>query len=236
VLVFSKGGQLLIAQVIAGLTFTVGGYALGGGTLTVPPWLFLNQYFEVPPLLRSDSSFATVLLSHKTLALSAQRGSTPAPAPVCHGGPPSCPDPVGVNAALSACPATSLHFGGVAFTMANARSMSILPWLHAGGTFPLIMGGSSIPPPPPTLDTTIMATTALLRIMRGIRLSNFLLWCMWGIKLILGMYPCLCTVVHPFPRAIGALCSYIGCPKPGVCKLIASPFFVTGRSPFLLWV
>jgi hypothetical protein len=42
------------------------------------------------------------------------------------------------------------HFilGGMASTMVNARSMSVLPWLDAGGTSPSIMGGSSIPPPP----------------------------------------------------------------------------------------
>jgi hypothetical protein len=34
VLVFSKGGQLLIVQAIAGLTSTVGGFALGGTSLS----------------------------------------------------------------------------------------------------------------------------------------------------------------------------------------------------------
>jgi hypothetical protein len=66
VLVFSKGGQLLIAQAIAGLTSTVGGFALGGGTPTVVPRLFLGSYSEVPPPLRSDSLFASVLPSHVT--------------------------------------------------------------------------------------------------------------------------------------------------------------------------
>jgi hypothetical protein len=37
VLVFSKEGQLLLSQAIAGLTSTVGGFALGGGTPTVAP-------------------------------------------------------------------------------------------------------------------------------------------------------------------------------------------------------
>jgi hypothetical protein len=39
-------------------------------------------------------------------------------------------------------------FGGMASTTANARSMSVLPRLHGGGTSPSIMGGSSVPPPP----------------------------------------------------------------------------------------
>jgi hypothetical protein len=51
VLVFSKGGQLLIAQAIAGLTSTVSGFALRGGTPMVAPWLFLDRYSEVPPSL-----------------------------------------------------------------------------------------------------------------------------------------------------------------------------------------
>ena len=113
VLVFSKGGQLLIVQAIAALTSTVGGFALGGGTPTVAHQLSLDHYYsEVPPPSRSDSLFATVLLSHVTLVLPAPGCGTPTPAPVCHGGPPSCPDLVGVDAALSARPARSLRFGG----------------------------------------------------------------------------------------------------------------------------
>jgi hypothetical protein len=112
VLVFSKGGQLLLAQAIAGLTSTVGGFALGGGTPTVTPRLFLNRYLEVPPPLRSDSLFNMVLPSHGTLVLLVQRGSPPAPAQVRYEGPPSCPDLVGINVATSARPATLLHFGG----------------------------------------------------------------------------------------------------------------------------
>jgi hypothetical protein len=111
-LIFSKGGQLLITQAITGLTSTVGSFALGAGTPTVAPWLFLDCYSEVPRPLQSDSLFATVLLSHMTSVLPAQGGSTPAPAPVRHGWPPSCPNPVCVNAASSASPAVSLHFGG----------------------------------------------------------------------------------------------------------------------------
>jgi hypothetical protein len=94
---------------------------------------------------------------------------------------------------------------GMASTTANACSMFVLPWLHRGGTFPKIMGGSSAPPPPMTLATTIMATVALLCTMGGIRLPNFLHQCMGGIMLLLEIYPCLCTVAHPFPRAMGGI-------------------------------
>jgi hypothetical protein len=38
--------------------------------------------------------------------------------------------------------------GGMASTLTNARSMSVLPWLQVGGTSPLIIGGSFVPPPP----------------------------------------------------------------------------------------
>jgi hypothetical protein len=112
VLVFSEEGQLLIVQAIASLTSTVGGFALRGGTPTVAPWLFLDCYLEVPPPLLSDSLFAMVLPSHVTSILPVQGGGPPAPAPVHHGGPPSCPNPVGINVALPAHPAASLRFGG----------------------------------------------------------------------------------------------------------------------------
>jgi hypothetical protein len=106
VLVFSKGGQLLLAQVIAGLTSTVGGFALGGGTPPVTPRSFLHCYLEVPPPSWSNSLFTMVLLSHRTSVLPVQGGAEG------HGGPPSCPDPVGINIASSARPAASPHFGG----------------------------------------------------------------------------------------------------------------------------
>jgi hypothetical protein len=112
VLFFSKGGQLLILQVIAGLTSTVGGFALRGGTPTVAPQSFLGGYSEVPPPSQSDSSFVTVLPSHVTSVLPTQGGDTTAPAPVRHGGPPSCPNPVSVDVALTARPTASLRFGG----------------------------------------------------------------------------------------------------------------------------
>ncbi len=47
VLVFSKGGQFLIAQAIVGLTSTVGGFALGGGMPMVAARSFLDRYSEV---------------------------------------------------------------------------------------------------------------------------------------------------------------------------------------------
>ena len=74
-----------------------------------------------------------------------------------------------------------------------------------GGYVPFDYGGFFCTPPSTTSVTTIMAMAALLRIMGGIRLSNFPHWCMGGIKLLLGMYPCLCTAVHPFPRAMGGI-------------------------------
>jgi hypothetical protein len=148
VLVFSKRGQLLIMQAIAGLTSTVGGFALGGSMPTVTPRLFLDRYSEVLPPLRSDSLFATVLLSHVTSVLPALGGGTPAPAPVHHGGPPSCPDPVGVDAASSARPAASLHFGGHGLHYSqhpqHVRSSPAL----CGGYVPFDYGGFFRPAPP----------------------------------------------------------------------------------------
>ncbi len=147
-LVFSEGGHLLILQAIAGLTSTVGGIALGGGTPTVAPRSFLDRYSEVPAFSRSDSSFSTVLPSHVTPVLPVQGGGTPAPAPVRHGGPLSHPNPVSVDAVPSARPAASFSFGGMASTAANARGMSVLPRLHVGGAPAMIMGGSSVTVPP----------------------------------------------------------------------------------------
>jgi hypothetical protein len=112
VLFFYEGGQLPILQAIASLTSTAGGFALRGVMPMVTPWLFLNHYLEVPPPSWSDSLFAMVLPSHVTLVLPIQGGGTPAPASVHHGGPPSCPDPVGISVALSAHPTVLLHFVG----------------------------------------------------------------------------------------------------------------------------
>jgi hypothetical protein len=205
VLVFSKGGQLLIAQAIAGLTSTVGGFALGGGTPAVAPRPFLDRYSEVPPPSWSDSLFATVLPSHVTSVLPAQGGSTPAPAPVRHGGPPSCPDPAGIDAALSARPAASLRFGGRGLHYGQRPQHVRSSPASRGGYVPFDYGGLFRTAPPTTSATTIMATVALLRIMGGTRLSKFFRWCMGVVKLLLGMFPRLCTTEHPFPRAMGGI-------------------------------
>jgi hypothetical protein len=171
---------------------------------TVTPRSFLNRYSEVPPALRSDSLFATALLSHVTLVLLGE--AVPLLLLQCvMGDHLLAPIRLASTLRLLHVPPRHSVLGGMDSTTANARSMSVLPRLHAGGTSPLIKGSSSVLPPPTTLVTTIMATAALLRIMGGIRLSNFPHQCMGGIKLLLRMYPCLCTVVHPFPRAMGGI-------------------------------
>ncbi len=41
--------------------------------------------------------------------------------------------------------------------------------------------------------------------------------------------------LSPGPGGVSP-CSYIGCPELGVCRLVASPFFAAGGSPFLFWI
>ncbi len=202
VLVFSKGGQLLLVQAIAGLTSTVGGFALGGRTPTVAPRSFLDRYLEVPPPSQLDSLFTTVLLSHVTLVLPVQGGGPPAPAQVRHGGPPSCPDPVCINVASSAYPAP--FWGAWPPLWPPPAVCPFFPGITRGKR-PLRLWGLLPYSPPMTSVTTIMATGALLRIMGATRLPNCLRRCMGGVMLLLGMYPHLCMVVGPFPRAMGGI-------------------------------
>ncbi len=165
VLVFSKGGQLLLVQAIASLTFTVGGFALRGGMPTVTPRSFLDHYSEVPPPSQSYSLFTIVLLSHGTSVLPLQGGGPPAPAQVHHGGPPYCPNPVGINVALSARPTTLLRFGGHGLHYSPRPQYVRSSLAPRMGNIPYNYGGFFCTAPPMTLATTIMAMAALLRIM-----------------------------------------------------------------------
>jgi hypothetical protein len=213
---------------LASLTSTVGGFVLGGSMPTVAPRSFLDCYSEAPPPSQSDSLFAMVLPSHVTLVLPVQRGSTPAPAPMHHGGPPSRPNPVSVNVASSAPPRCSV-LGGIASTTANARSTSILPQLPAGGTSPTIMGGSSVPPPQqlwllPSWPWQPSCASWGASICPTFSVHAWGASCSsLGCTLVCVLW---CTL-SPGPWGV-SLCGYIGCPEPGVCGLIASSFFAAG--------
>jgi hypothetical protein len=157
-----------------------------------------------------------------------------------HGGPPSRPDLAGIDVALFSRLAILLRFGGHGLHYdPHPQHVRSSPASRVGNV-PYNYGGfvRTTPPHTPTV-TTIMATAALLRIMGGARLPKCLRQCMGGVMLLLGIYPHLCSVVGPFPRAMGwgvSPCGYIGCLEPGVCRLVASPFFATGGSPFLFWI
>jgi hypothetical protein len=116
--------------------------------------------------------------------------------------------------------------GGMASTMAHARSMSILPQHHTWGMSPIIMEDSSVQPPPrprllPSRPRRPSCTSWGATVCPSVYVSA------WGVSCSsLG-----CTLVcvwwwdlSPGPWEV-SLCSYIGFPKPGICGLIASPFF-----------
>jgi hypothetical protein len=123
-----------------------------------------------------------------------------------HGGPPSRPNTVGIDVALSAHHAILLHFGGHGLHYdPRPQYVHSSPASHMGNV-PYNYGGFfHTAPPPTTTVTTIMATAALLHIMGGTRLPKCFRRCMGGVMLLLGMYPRLCMVVGPFPRVMGGI-------------------------------
>jgi hypothetical protein len=123
-----------------------------------------------------------------------------------HGGPPSRPDLVGIDVALFSPLAILLRFGGHGLHYNPCPQHVRSSPASRVGNIPYDYGGFfRTAPPHTTTVTTIMATAALLRIMGGTRLPKCLRWCMGGVMLLLGIYPRLCTVVGPFPRAMGGI-------------------------------
>ncbi len=123
-----------------------------------------------------------------------------------HGGPPSCPNLVGIDVALFSRLAILLHFGGHGLHYDPCPQHVRSSLASRVGNVPYDYGGFFCTASPHTTTvTTIMATAALLRIMGGTRLPKCLRWCIGGIMLLPGIYPCLCTVVGPFPRAMGGI-------------------------------
>jgi hypothetical protein len=122
------------------------------------------------------------------------------------GGAPSHPNPVGINVALSARLAILLHLGGHGLHYDPRPQYVRSSPASRRGNIPYNYGGFFRTAPPPTTKvTTIMAMAALLHIMGGTRLLKCLCRCMGGIMHLLGIYPRLCTVVGPFPRAMGGI-------------------------------
>jgi hypothetical protein len=101
-MVFIERSCLLLDQAIAGITSSVGGFAIGGGTSTPAPRLFLNHYSTLSPGDDTSSSFQTILPSHAGSTIQVVGGSHHVPPLVRHGSRSSCPNPVGVNFASSA--------------------------------------------------------------------------------------------------------------------------------------
>ncbi len=110
VLVHLQGSQLLLDQAIAGLASRVSGFAIRGGAPTVAPRSFLDRYSELPAASIASLLFAMVLPSPGALVIQLKGGGHHVPPPVRHGSLSSCPNPIGVDVALSACPL--LRYGG----------------------------------------------------------------------------------------------------------------------------
>jgi hypothetical protein len=155
-----------------------------------------------------------------------------------HGGPPSCPDPVGINVALSARLAISLRFGGHGLYYDPC-----LQYVHSSpascvGNVPYNYGGFFCTAPPPQLRLLPSWPRQPSCVSWGAPVCPSVFAGAWGAS----CSPLGCTLVcvrwwdlSPGPWGV-PLCGYIGCPKPGVCRLVASPFFDTGGSPFLFWI
>jgi hypothetical protein len=102
VMVFVEGNCLLLDQAVAGITSSVGGFEIGGGTSTPAPQSFLDRYSMLSPGDDTSLSFQMVLPSHAGSTIQVVGGSHHVIPPVHHRSWSSCPNPVGVNFALSA--------------------------------------------------------------------------------------------------------------------------------------
>jgi hypothetical protein len=112
-MVFVEENRLLLDQAVAGITSSVGGFAIGGATSTPAPRSFLDRYSTLSPGDDTSLSFQMVLPSHAKSTIQVVGGSHHVPPPVRHGSRSSRPDPVGVNFALSACASSSYGRQGI---------------------------------------------------------------------------------------------------------------------------
>jgi hypothetical protein len=128
--------------------------------------------------------------------------------------------------------------GGMASTTTHARSMSLLPRHRAWGTSPTIMGGSSVQPPPTQLRLLPSWPRQPSCASWGAPVCPSVSVGAWGASCSSSGFTLVCVRwwgLSPGPWGVSP-CGYIGCPKPGVCGLVASPFVATGGSPFLFWI
>jgi hypothetical protein len=147
-----------------------------------------------------------------------------------HGGPPSCPDPVRINVALSARLAILLHFGGHGLHY-NPRPQYVRssPISHMGNT-PYSYGGFFHTAPPPQLQLLPSWPRQPTCTSWGAPVCPSVSIGAWGASCSSSGCTLVCVRwwdLSPGPWGVSP-CGYIGCPEPGICRLIASPFFATG--------
>jgi hypothetical protein len=155
-----------------------------------------------------------------------------------HGGPPSCPDPVGIDVALSAPLAILLRFGGHGLHYdPRPQYVPSSPALRMGN-IPYDYGGFFRTAPPPQLRLLPSWLRQPSCASWGAPVCPSVSVGAWGGSCSSSGFTLVCVRwwdLSPGPLGVSP-CGYIGCPEPGVCGLIASPFFATGGSPFLFWI
>jgi hypothetical protein len=156
-----------------------------------------------------------------------------------HGGPPSRPDPVGIDVALSARLAISKPFWGAWPPLQPMPAVCpFFPGIVHGERPLQLCGGFFRTAPPPQLwllpswprrpsgaswGAPVCPSFSVGAWGASCSSLGFtLVWVRWW-DLSLGPWG-----VSP--------CGYIGGPEPGVCGIVASPFFATGGPPFLFWI
>jgi hypothetical protein len=245
-MVFVEGNRLLLDQAVAGITSSVGGFSIGGGTSTPAPRLFLDRYSTLSPGDDTSSSFQTVLPSHVGSTIQVVGCSHHVRPPVRHGSRSSRPDPVGVGFASSARASSGYGRQGI------VPYTPVPPYVHPpqpSQGVPYDYGGFFRQAPPdsrvyaqqgqrqhgaPTHHGVPPSAHKPYLGRGGVTLLRDR-WVLRDVMPLRGMFPCLSTVVVLSPRDMGGIPARLHLlPRASVMRARRPPFFASGGSPFLL--
>jgi hypothetical protein len=155
-----------------------------------------------------------------------------------HGGPPPCPDPAGIDVALSARLAISLCFGGHGLHF-DPRPQYVHSSLASRvGNVPYDYGGFFLTAPPPNYGYSQHGHGDPPEHNGGHPSAQVSPSVHGGRHAPPRDVPSFVYGGGTFSQGHGGVspCGNIGCPEPGICGLVASPFFAAGGSPFLFWI
>jgi hypothetical protein len=155
-----------------------------------------------------------------------------------HGGPPPCPNPVGINVALSAGLAILLCFGGHGLHFDQR-----LQYVHSSlasrvGNVPYNYGGFFLTAPPHNYGYYQHGHGDPPEHHGGHPSAQVSPSVHGGRHAPPQDVPLFVYSGGTFSQRHGGVspCGYIRCHEPGVCRLVTSPFFAAGGSPFLFWI